>query len=251
MIVDGYVRVGACREVSLSVEELLATMDSLGIDHALVAPGEAEIAYANRAGNDGVLALARAHPTRLSAYAVATPWAGADALVELGRARDGGAVALALDPALQGFDLLDGLADPLLRFAADARWPVYVRTGTPPTGLPLQLAELARRHPDVAFVMGRSGATDFVIDAEPALRRAPNLYADTAHVAWDWLLARLAADPEIGVGRIVFSTDAPHAIARGELERLRSWPLGDEDRARVLGGTWMTFLAGAGTSLTG
>jgi uncharacterized protein len=242
VILDGHVRVGRCREAALDERTLLATMDALGIERALVSPAEAEIAYANRTGNDRVLALADAHPDRLAAYAVATPWAGAGALEELRRAHARGAVALALDPALQGFDVLDGLADPLLRFAAEVRWPVYVRSGTPPTGLPLQVAELALRHPDVPVVLGRSGATDFVIDAAPALRRAPNLLADTAHLGWDTVLGGLADDPEIGPSRIVFSTDAPYALAHGELERLRDWPLPEPDRALVMGGTWAALL---------
>lgn len=242
MIVDAHVRLGAGREVRLDADALLATMDELGIDRALVSPAEAEIAWANRAGNERVTALAREHADRLAAYAVATPWAGRAAVEELRRAREGGAVALAVDPALQGFDLLDGLLDPLLEFAADAGWPAYVRAGTPPTGLPLQVAELALRHPGVPIVMGRSGATDFIIDAQAALQRAPNLYADTSHIAWDTLLSALAADPAIGVDRIVFATDAPYALPIGELERTREWPLPEAGLDRVLGGNLMGLL---------
>ena len=242
MIFDAHVRVGAGREVELDADALLATMDELGIDRALVSPGEAEIAWANRAGNERVAALAREHADRLAAYAVANPWAGPAAVEELRRAREDGAVALAVDPALQGFDLLDGLVDPLLDFAEDAGWLAYVRAGTPPTGLPLQVAELARRHPGVPIVLGRSGATDFIIDAQPALQRAPNLYADTSHIAWDTLLSALAADPAIGVGRILFATDAPYALPAGELERTREWPLPGADLERVLGGTLLELL---------
>jgi uncharacterized protein len=243
------VRVGPCREAAaLDERTLLDTMDALSIERTVVSPGEAEIAYANQAGNERVLALAEAHPDRLSAYAVATPWAGPEAVEELRRAHARGAVALALDPALQGFDLLDGLADPLLRFAAEVRWPTYVRSGTPPTGLPLQVAELALRHPDVPIILGRSGATDFIIDAGPALRRAPNLLADTAHLSWDTVLGSLADDAEIGASRIVFSTDAPFAVARGELERMEQWPLTSQDRARIMGGTWAALLARQATS---
>lgn len=242
MILDAHVRVGAGREVQLEADALLATMDELGIDRALVSPGEAEIAWANRDGNARVTALACEHADRLAAYAVASPWAGPAAVDELRRARESGAVALAVDPALQGFDLLDGLVDPLLDFAAEAGWPVYVRAGTPPTGLPLQLAELALRHPGVPIVMGRSGATDFIIDAQPALQRAPNLYADTSHIAWDTLLSALAADPAIGVGRVVFATDAPYALPVGELERTRAWPLPEADLERVLGGNVLGLL---------
>lgn len=241
MIVDAHVRVGTGREVTLTVEELLATMDALGVDRALIAPGERCIAYGNREGNAATTAAAERSGGRLLAYAVANPWR-TDALQELAWARDHGACALAVDSVLQGFDLLDGLVDPLLEFAAESGWPVYVRTGTPPNALPLGLATLARRHPAVAFVMGRSGATDFWIDAAPALRHAPNLYADTAYAPWDTVLTGVAADPAIGPGRLVFSTDAPYTVPAAELRRITDWPIDPEARAAVLGGTLLRLL---------
>jgi len=235
VIIDAHVRLGAGREVTLSVTELIDTMDRLGIDHAMVAPGERATAFDNRGGNDLVTKAANESGGRLTAYAVATPWAGATAVSELDRARDRGARALAVDPALQGFDLLDGLLDPLLAFARQAGWLVYVRTGTPPHAVPLPLASLARRWPELNFIMGRSGATDFWIDAAPALRHAPNLYADTSYAPWDTVLADFARDAEIGAGRLVFSTDAPYTVPWAELARITEWPIAAPDRAAVLG----------------
>lgn len=240
MIIDAHVRIGRGREVELTVDDLLATMDALGIDQAMIAPDERATAVDNRAGNELV---AKAANDRLVPYAVANPWR-ADAVDVLARARDDGARALAVDSVLQGFDLLDGLVDPLLDFAEEAGWFVYVRTGTPPTALPLPLATLARRHPGLAFVMGRSGATDFWIDAAPALRHAPNLYGDTAYAPWDTVLSELAGDPEIGAGRLVFSTDAPYTVPRAELRRITDWPVEAGDRAAVLGGTLGNLLRG-------
>ncbi|WP_327092971.1 amidohydrolase family protein [Nonomuraea sp. NBC_01738] len=242
MIVDGHVRVGRSRDAALSPIDLLVTMDRLGIDRALVAPDERSIAVDNRAGNEATARAAAASDGRLAAYAVANPWF-TDAVGELARARDAGAVALAVDPVLQGFELLDGLLDPLLDFAAGAGWPVYVRTGTPPTALPLPLATLARRHPGIAFVMGRSGATDFWIDAAPALRHAPNLYADTAYAPWDTVLSEFARDSEIGARRVLFTTDAPCTVPDAELKRVTDWPLEPGDRAAVLGETLLRLLA--------
>lgn len=242
MIIDAHVRIGDSREASLPVDQLIATMDELGIDQALVAPSEREIAFANREGNEATTAAAAASGRRLLAYAVATPWQGAGALDELARARDAGAVALAVDPSLQGFDLLDGLVDPLIEFAAAAGWPVYVRTGSPPHALPMPLATLARRYPETSFVMGRSGATDFWIDAAPALRHAPNLYGDTAYAPWDTVLTGFGNDPDIGPGRLVFSTDAPYTVPAAELKRIRDWPIGDGAQAEVLGGTLQRLL---------
>jgi predicted TIM-barrel fold metal-dependent hydrolase len=233
VIFDAHVRIGESREASLSAADLLSTMDTLGIDRALVAPSEREIAFDNISGNAATAAAAEASGGRLLPYAVANPWRS-DALDVLASAT--GAVALAVDPVLQGFDLLDGLIDPLLAFAAERDWFVYVRTGTPPTALPLPLATLARRHPQMRFLMGRSGATDFWIDAVPALRHAPNLFADTSYAPWDTVLTGFAEDPEIGTDRVVFSTDLPYTVGEAELKRIQDWTIDEESREKVLSG---------------
>ncbi|TMR96559.1 amidohydrolase family protein [Nonomuraea basaltis] len=236
MIIDAHVRIGQCREAALTVPDLLTSMDRLGIDRCLVAPDERATAVDNRRGNDLTTQAAMISEGRLIAYAVANPWFGDAAVDELRRARDNGARALAVDPVLQGFDLLDGLLDPLLRFAADAGWPVYVRTGTPPTALPLPLALLCGRYPEVSFLMGRSGATDFWIDAVPALLRAPNLFADTCYAPWDTVLTDFGSHPDIGPARVFFSTDSPYTVPAAELKRVIDWPLSDCERAAVMGG---------------
>jgi len=237
VIVDGHVTVGANRDVELGLGDLLALMDELGIDRALVSPPEGLIPVRNREGNELAVDAAERSGGRLLAYAVATPWLGHEAVAELERARERGARALKLDPALQGFSLLDGLADPLVEFAVESGWPVYVRTGTPPHALPLAVAALAARFPEGAFVLGRSGATDFGQDGPPALLAAPNLYADTAHINWPVSLA--ARMPE---NRVVFTTDAPFADAAVELARVVESPLSRETQERILGGTLAALL---------
>jgi predicted TIM-barrel fold metal-dependent hydrolase len=230
VILDGHVTIGANRDVELGLEDLLATMDELGIDRALVSPPEGLIPVRNREGNEIACDASERSEGRLLAYAVATPWLDQEALVELERARERGARALKLDPALQGFSLVDGLAEPLVEFAVESGWPVYVRTGTPPHGLPLQLAALAARFPEGVFLMGRSGATDFGRDGAPALEVAPNLYADTAHINWPVALA--AADPG---ARVIFTTDAPFGDPAVELARVAEAPLAAGTREAVLG----------------
>lgn len=243
-VVDAHVRLGDGRDASLSAAELLATMDRLEIDRALISPTERCLAVDHREGNAFVAEAARASEGRLLAYAVASPWRGRRALDELARAAEAGAVALALDPAVQGFDLLDGQVDPLVEQAVAHGWPVYVRTGTPSFALPLQLAELAVRHPQASFVMGKSGATDFWIDARPALERAPNLYADTAYGPWDAVLADLAAPP-IGPERLIFSTDLPYSDPAIERDRLDASQLPADARDTILGGTLLRLLPAA------
>lgn len=235
MVIDGHVLLGRSRDASLSAEQLLATMDRLGIDRTLVSPAEGFLPVRNREGNRFAAAAASASGGRLLHYAVATPWLGDDALEELRRARGDGAVALKLDPALQGFDLLDGQADPLLGFAVESGWPIYVRTGTPPHGLPLQVAWLAARFPEASFLLGKSGATDFSHDGPATLAAAPNVYADSVYVEWPTALA--AADPQTYGRRVFFSTDAPFGDPVIELARVREAPYGDGVRDDILGKT--------------
>lgn len=238
MILDAHATIGDNRSVSLGADELVALMDALGIDAALVSSADRHVALLNAEGNNLVTAAADRHPGRLLPYAVATPWAGDAALAELRRAHDLGARALKLDPGLQGFDLLDGLADPLVALAADLGWPVYVRTGTPPYGLPLAVAELARRFPDVTFVLGKAGATDFALDGPPALERAPNLISDTAYVMWP------VASAERFPGRIVFASDAPFSDAGIEIWRVRDAVADPDTLAAVLGASLAKVLDG-------
>lgn len=242
-VIDAHVRIGSSRDVELTVDGLLETMAATGIDLALIAPSEAQIAYDNAEGNRAVTQAAAASDGRLLPYAVATPWQGAArALDALRAARDAGAVALCLDPSLQGFDPFDGMADPLIEFAADHGWFVYVRTGTPPHATPLVVASVARRHPQTPFLMGRTGATDFWTDVAESLRYAPNLFGETVYSPWDLALEGLRVDPTIGIRRVVFGSDAPYATQRFEMERMRSWALPDAERDLVLGGTIAAWL---------
>jgi predicted TIM-barrel fold metal-dependent hydrolase len=241
MVIDGHVMLGHGRDASLSVDELVGTMDRLEIDRALVSPAEGFLPVRNREGNELTAAAASASGGRLLAYAVATPWLGADAVEELRKARDEGARALKLDSALQGFDLLDGQAEPLVAFAIESRWPIYVRTGTPPHALPLQVAWLAARFPEASFLLGKAGATDFSHDGPATLAAAPNIYADSVYVEWPTALA--AADPAGRGGRVFFSTDAPFGDPVIELARVREAPYDAGVRDAILGGTLARLLA--------
>lgn len=239
MVIDGHVTLGESRDAALEPERLLEQMRELGIDHALVAPPEHFVPVRNRQGNELTAEAARRSDGVLIAYAVATPWLGGEAVDELRRAHENGARALHVDPALQGFDLLDGQVDPLIEFATGAGWPVYIRTGTPPHSLPLQVAWLASRHRDCTFILGKSGATDFSHDGPATLDAAPNVLADSVYVEWPTALA--VANPALRE-RVVFTSDAPFGDLAIELARVVEAPFDDATRAAVLGGTLARLL---------
>jgi predicted TIM-barrel fold metal-dependent hydrolase len=241
-ILDAHVRPPAGHPTRVAAA-LLSEMDAAGIDAALVSPAEAEIAVRNREGNERILAVAHERPERLLAYATANPWNGAEAAAELDRALSAGAAAVLVNSALQGFPLLDELVDPVIEVARAHGVPVYAHTGTPAYALPLQLAELALRFPDVAFVMGRAGRTDFRMDALPALEAAPNVYADLSHEPPQTGIAALAA--AVGPERLVFASDHPVRTMASAVARLEGAPLDAADRERVAGGTLRALLEAA------
>lgn len=234
MIIDAHVLVGEGRYHRVDPGHLVELMDLCGIDQALISPVDHEMAVHNREGNDRVLSIARKYSGRLLAYATANPWFGEAAVAELERALGEGAVAVKLHPPLQGFMILEKLVHPLIEVAARHRVPVYVHTGTPAYALPLQLTELALTYPEVPFIMGKNGKTDFWMDAIPALEGAGNIYGDTAHDFPERGMARMYQ--AIGHQRMVFSSNHPVSRMTLEVEKVRSLDAPAAHKEAILGG---------------
>jgi predicted TIM-barrel fold metal-dependent hydrolase len=214
VIVDGHCHVGIGHEYQQSVPDLLRDMDTLGVDRAVICPVDRCIAVDNREGNDFVIDAARAHPERLYAFATANPWYGGRAADELRRALGEGARGIKLHPALQGFMLCDELVYPLVEVAAELGVPMFFHTGTPAFALPTQLVELARRFPQVNFIMGHMGSTDFKAEAPAAAAQVKNIYLDTSWILPHWTQQAIA---HVGPERVLFGSDSPLSTLEIEL----------------------------------
>lgn len=163
-IIDGYCTLGTEREAVLTREDLLRSMDTAGIEKAVVAPQDREIAVRNQQGNERILREAqRAHGRFIPACTV-NPWHGAEALDIVRSAVRDGARLLVLSPALQGFLPIDELVDPLMDLAVQLALPVYFHTGPHHNGGPTQVILLAARHPRTVFILGHCGSTDHAWD---------------------------------------------------------------------------------------
>ncbi|MFC5650576.1 amidohydrolase family protein [Paenibacillus solisilvae] len=241
MRIDAHLQIGVGRYYRVDPGHMIEQMDRCGIDQALVSPVDREMAVYNREGNDRVLALSKQFPGRFLAYATANPWYEGAAVAELERALGEGAAAVKLHPPLQGFMILESLVYPLIEVAARHRAPIYVHTGTPVYALPLQLAELALTYPEVSFIMGKNGKTDFTMDALPALEKASNLYGDTAHDFPERGMARLSK--KIGPERLIFSSNHPVSRIELEVDKVRELAVNDDDKAAVMGGNMQRLLA--------
>jgi uncharacterized protein len=240
MIIDAHTTLGLVDDAPATAEQLVAQMDEAGVDVALVHPDPRETAVAHWAGHDRLLSVCSAFPGRLFCYATANPWFGEAAVVEVARALDAGAAALALHPFLQGFQPIDRVVDPLLRVAEERGVPVYVHSGTPVASTPFQVGVMARRFPTVAFILGRSGKTDFKADALEVLAQHDNVYGDTSH---DFPLTGMAAQlAAAGGSRLVFTSDFPFSDVRHEVRRVRELPVDQPTLDAVLGLTMKSLL---------
>lgn len=113
-------------------------------------------------GNDAMLALQACEPARVRSYVAVNPNDSAHALEEMARCAERGAVGLKLAASRRADD---PLLDPVIAEAARRRWPVLHhiwqhRTREWP-GQEISdgadLARLARRHPDVTFLLAHIG----------------------------------------------------------------------------------------------
>jgi len=180
MRIDAYTVIGKTSEAGLSPDELITQMQAARVDKCVIAPVDRCLAVANREGNELVMAAAKKYPDKFIPACTANPWYAKEAIAELNRAIAAGAGIFVLAPHLQGYILNDGTVIPLLEALENHHLPVYVHTGHYQHATPWQLADVALRYPDINFIMGHSGSTDFKLDAVEAALTAPNIYLESS-----------------------------------------------------------------------
>jgi len=213
---DGYTALGA----ALSRDALLRHMDAAGVERAVIAPEDRDLAVHNAAGNERILAEAARAGGRFIPACCATPWRGAEAVTIVERAAASGARLLVFAPAVQGFMMTDEIVAPLLLCAERLNLPVYVHTGPHSMGAPTQTVLAAQRHPGVRFILGHCGSTDHAWDMPAIAGRhlGKNLHLETSLVR-PWAVPRYLE--LAGEDRVVFASGAPCADLRFELDQLR------------------------------
>jgi hypothetical protein len=172
--------------------------------------------------NDYVFSLARRRPGRILPAASVHPYRP-DALDELDRCIEAGAVAVKWLPNSQGMDPADRRLDRFYRRLAEAKIPLICHTGGEHTVRVIE-PRLTRPKPlerplslGVTVVAAHSGTRSAVIDEDrfdefvEMTRRWPNLYGDLA--AWNSLdrihhYKRLF-DSSVDLGRILHGSDYP------------------------------------------
>jgi predicted TIM-barrel fold metal-dependent hydrolase len=233
-VIDSHCHLGVSKLSGRTITEddLLRTMDTHGVDVALVMPHA--VTDDPLAAHDAVAELCQRYPQRFRGIVNLSPlWDEADYRREATHyVHDLGFVALKLNPMQHLTSPLMANANKVFDTAADAGVPVIVHTGLGvPWSLPSLCIPQARRHPDLPIILAHAGYAVYTAEAYVAASECANVYLEPSWCTVDnlrWLVR------QIGTARILFGSDLP-ANVPVELVKYRSLGLSEDDLANCLG----------------
>lgn len=229
-----------------AVARLLRGMDRLGLDQACVCLGDRLVVQPDAAEltrqNEWAAATVALAPDRLIGFVYASPNHPEHSLDLIREYRARGFRGIKLWVC----QLADHPGnDPICALAAELALPVLQHTWLKATGnLPTEsepghLLTLARRHPQVNFIMAHAGG-----DWERGLRLVqsqPNIVPDTCgndpEAGFTELAVRL-----LGAERLVFGSDATGRSLASQMAKVTAAEIGEDDKRRILGGNLLGLM---------
>ena len=190
--------------ISLHVASILG---SWGHTSPTYFPSPPDLEY----GNDALLALQRAHPTRIRGYVAVNPNYTAHALAEIERGLGAGMIGIKLAASRRAND---PLLDPICRLARERGVPIlhhiwqHRRRDWPgqEASDAGELCALARRHPEVHFILAHIGGGGDWEHSLAAVKDVPNVLVDLSGSGVDggMIEACIAA---VGPERLLWGSD--------------------------------------------
>jgi predicted TIM-barrel fold metal-dependent hydrolase len=206
---------------------LLSTMVECGLARAVVcAGGTIDLDRLSRqlvdgghvetdADNDAVLRACASADGRLLPFFFANPHGPADPY----RVAAAEFRGLEISPAVHGVGLADPRIAEFVAVAAEFGHPVYTVCLERPGARVADLVELARRFPNVDFVLGHAGVGNIDFHAVNLIRGEPNIALETSG---GYTCVTEAACDRLGAGRVVFGTEYPLQHPAVELAKFRA-----------------------------
>jgi len=184
------------------------------------------------AGNDALLALQREHPDSIRGYVCVNPNYTAHARAEIVRCLDAGMIGIKLAASRRADD---PLLDPIAALALERRVPVlqhiwqHRRRDWPgqEASDATELCTLARRHPEVAFILAHLGGGGDWLHSLHAVREVPNVYVDLSGSGVDGGMLEACLE-SVGVGRLLWGTDLTMDTGWAKLRYLETLLSGEE-----------------------
>ena len=247
-IVDAHAYVGnSLFDQGQTPDELLRQMDFYGVDQAILIPCRPK-SYDIIPANSMVAKVVLRYPDRFMGFARVDPWQGQAALDELKRAYETlGLCGLLLHPWEELFQIASHKVDTLVEYTATHGLPVMVEAGYPLLSHPLDIAELAGRHPKATIIATHGLQLDdagfALIDAELAMHERANIIMETSGMVAPEVMENIVRD--LGAERLMFGSHTPWLDLHMEIERVRLLNLTLEQKELVMGGNILKLLNGA------
>jgi predicted TIM-barrel fold metal-dependent hydrolase len=219
--------------------EFVTFMDSAGIDFAVVLSHDGLFNPTPEA-NDEVAAFVAEYPDRMVGFGTVSP-RHATAVQEVERCfGELGMRGLKLHPWLQGFSMHERSLDPICEVVVAHQGILLCHDGTPPYSTGLQIAALARRHPELPVVLGHGGLHDCWREALQATIETDNVYLCICGTP-PYAARKILNDAP--PGKVLFGTDAglsdkasqDYAVAR--VREIDGWGISAEQRQHMLEGS--------------
>lgn len=189
------------------------------------------------AGNNALLSLIAAHPTRISGYACVNPNYTGHAVAEIERCLDAGMIGVKLAASRRAND---PLLDPVCEAARARGVPILhhiwqnrrTEWGGQEASDGDELAQLARRHPGVPFLLAHIGGGGDWLHSLRAIRRVDNVYVDLSGSGVDFgMLEQCIAT--VGTTRLLWGCDITMCTGWAKLRYLeRLLSLDDLERVQ-------------------
>lgn len=236
-VVDAHVHFGEkCEIFGFGVTEdvLVGTMDKVGIDKAIV-QNPAGIPDAIK-GHDDIAALAKKYSGRFYGVCSMNPikYGIEETLVEMER------TVRKLDFRGVKIHTLAWCLTPsnpfsiqMVEKAKELQVAVIVHTGGTTMGAPSLVEPLAKKYPDVTFVLNHAGWLHWYSDAENVARHCENIVLETS---WSAIYDIYSAIANLGADRVMLGSDFPINMAT-EVAKYKSLGLPPEKEEMVMGGT--------------
>ena len=229
-----------------SAEELVSTMDSCGIDVAVVVGiGWTDIKMCYLANQYIIESCAR-FPTRLKGFCSVNPMWGMDAVAEIARCADAGLLGIGeLHPDTQGFDLGDRIAmSPVVEIAMERGMPILTHTSEPVgheypgkgRTTPDVVWRFVNNFPDANLICAHwGGGLPFYQLMPEVANISGNVFFDTAASPLLYSESIFSTVTEImGSERILFGSDYPLIDQKRVIQQIVDSDITDDSKENML-----------------
>jgi len=224
--IDGHCHVGyygGFFDVGITVDGLIDLMDRFGFVKSVLCSKD----------NEKTLNAIERYPDRFIGKVWVNPY-NKGVVDEIGKYVNQGCKAVKIHPLVDAFPADSNVVDTVAETALDHDIPLFVHSGHPPFSLPNQIANLAKKHPDLDIVLIHMGHGHgiYIENAIQAASEHSNLYLETSGMPMHTKIKE--AFERTGINRVLFGTDIPFHHPSVELKKTEVAELTNKQKKHYL-----------------